>query len=77
MISTGYHDGTLKWVHNPIYEATTIGQAGILSEGAEQQADDEDDDGGPTYETIKLSLSHRHKKAHKEMEIQKKKRRYQ
>ena len=56
--STDYHDGTLKWVYSPIYEATTSGPAGFLSEGAEQQAD-QDDDGRPTYETIKVSTTKR------------------
>ena len=51
----------MKQVHNPIYEFTTSRPADFPSEGAEQQAD-QDNDGGPTHEIIKLSLS-LHKRA--------------
>ena len=62
--NTGYDDGTLKRVHNPIYEETTPGSADFPSEGAEQQTG-LSEGGGPTYETIMI-FSSQHKRSQKE-----------
>ena len=62
--NTGYDDGTMKRVHNPIYEENTPGSADIPSEGAEQPIG-QSEGGGPTYETITL-FSSQHKRSQKE-----------
>ena len=62
--NTGYDDGTLKRVHNPIYEETTPGSADIPSKGAQQPISQSEGE-GPTYETIKI-FSSQHKSTSKE-----------
>ena len=57
--NTGYDDGTLKRVLNPIYEEATPGSADVPSEGVEQPIDQSEGE-GPTYETIKV-FSRQHK----------------